>query len=219
VDALARAKGSFEETLNGMPRPRAYREFWNALQDGEFARDGKTRVLLLNPTRTWARLTPERGRWSLETHGWDTFVSQILSCSWIEIELADHWLAGWVPRDLHQRWVTTCASAVRTHSDAAGGVSPTQIAPPVAADGGSDLVPSGSRTNRAARAEEECERWLRALTERPKNRGAAFEAAKAACKEIGPLSMKAFDRVWPRAVPAAWREPGARKGSRKSPRS
>jgi hypothetical protein len=121
VDALARAKGSFEETLNGMPRPRAYREFWNALQDGEFARDGKTRVLLLNPTTTWARLTPERGRWALEPHGWDTFVSQFLGCSWIEIELADHWLAGWVPRDLHQRWVTTYASAARAHSDAAGG--------------------------------------------------------------------------------------------------
>jgi hypothetical protein len=83
---------------------RVYREFWISLWDGEFGRSGSTRVLLLNPSTPWARLTPERGRWALETHKWEVMVGEFLSCSWIEIEPMRHWLLGWLSRDLCQQW-------------------------------------------------------------------------------------------------------------------
>jgi hypothetical protein len=108
ADWLAREGQRLGERLGA----RAYEEFWRALQDGEFDRDGKTRALLLNPATTWARVTTNRGRWALETHGWDTFVSQFLSCSWVEIDRALRWLAGWLPRDLSQRWAATQAHSV-----------------------------------------------------------------------------------------------------------
>lgn len=74
--------------------------------------------------------------------------------------------------------------------------------------------PSGIRTNRNEDAERECEvfiaEWAAAFNagkeERPRNKAAAFEAARRRCDA---LSQKAFERVWGRTAPAAWKTPGA----------
>jgi hypothetical protein len=75
--------------------------------------------------------------------------------------------------------------------------------------------PPGIRTNRNEDAERECEvfiaEWAAAFNagkeERPRNKAAAFEAARKRCGEA--LSQKAFERVWRRTAPAAWKTPGA----------
>jgi hypothetical protein len=70
------------------------------------------------------------------------------------------------------------------------------------------LRPSGTRTNRAAANERACGEWLAGLTERPKSKDAAFQAAVI---QIGPLSRKAFDRAWASNVPPEWKHAGRRK--------
>jgi hypothetical protein len=77
-------------------------------------------------------------------------------------------------------------------------------------------TPPGFRTNRAEDAERECERFIddsaaafnAGQKERPKNKDAAFEAARNHCGDA--LSRKAFERAWGRRAPAAWKAPGAR---------
>jgi hypothetical protein len=78
---------------------------------------------------------------------------------------------------------------------------------------GPEAPPSGISTNRAKNAEEACLQWLKALTKRPPNKDVAYADAQIAVKDIGPLSRKAFERVWPSAVPIAWLKAGRRKGS------
>jgi hypothetical protein len=73
-------------------------------------------------------------------------------------------------------------------------------------------TPSGIRTTRAKATEVACGDWIGKLTERPRNKDAAFEDAKDAVKHIGPLSRKAFERAWAVRTPSAWKEAGARKG-------
>jgi hypothetical protein len=74
-------------------------------------------------------------------------------------------------------------------------------------------LPLGYRTNRAEDAEGACEAFLREMTTRPENKEAAFEAARNHCGEA--LSRKAFDRVWAKAAPTAWKQAG-RPSKRKS---
>jgi hypothetical protein len=71
-------------------------------------------------------------------------------------------------------------------------------------------LPIGYRTQQDQRAEVACENWLVSTDLVPKDKDAAFLAAKAAVAAIGPLSRKAFDRAWAHAAPAAWRQPGRR---------
>lgn len=71
--------------------------------------------------------------------------------------------------------------------------------------------PIGARTNNAEKAELACGEWLAGLAERPENKEAAFEAAKAAVAKTGPLSRKAFDRAWANNIPSEWKRPGQRK--------
>jgi hypothetical protein len=73
------------------------------------------------------------------------------------------------------------------------------------------VTPTGIRTNRAAAAEEACRQWLSRLKERPANKDAAFETAKTAAAETGPLSRRAFERAWAAAAPVAWKEAGRRR--------
>jgi hypothetical protein len=72
-------------------------------------------------------------------------------------------------------------------------------------------LPSGIRTNRAEDAEAACGDWIRKLAERPTNKAAAFERAKAEVAFVGPLSGKAFDRAWARSAPTEWKRAGRRK--------
>jgi hypothetical protein len=199
---------------------RVYREFWISLRDGEFDRSGSTRVLLLNPISPWARLTPERGRCALETHKWEVFVKEFLSCSWIEIEPMRHWLLGWLPRDLCQRWEIDHATARMALDDRAvpgSATSVNELTKPEPISGrdpgphhalSAALLTPGTRTNKAEAAEEACRRWITGLKERPAKKDAAFEAAKDAVASIGPLSRKAFDRAWGTAAPGAWKKAG-----------
>jgi len=106
--------------LDGDLKACTYREFWRASRNREFDRDGKTRVLLLNPTTTGARLDPERGRRALDVHGWDGFVEQFLACSWVEIEPTRRWLAGWLPRNIYEKWDAAHDCGGRPHSDQGG---------------------------------------------------------------------------------------------------
>jgi hypothetical protein len=71
---------------------------------------------------------------------------------------------------------------------------------------------SGTRTNRAAAAEQMCRQWIAELKERP-IKDAAFVQAQAAVKEIGRLSRKAFERAWANSAPANWKRGGRRKKS------
>lgn len=123
---------------------RAYQEFWRALRDREFDRDGKTRVPLLNPLTTWARLTPERGEWALDTHGWDIFVQAFLASCWIDVECARYWLAGWLPRDLCQRWDAVHAPAAPQQSGESPALAPGEPLAP-ASDAGATRAAPGSR--------------------------------------------------------------------------
>jgi hypothetical protein len=70
---------------------------------------------------------------------------------------------------------------------------------------------AGYRTNKAGAAEEACRQWIAGLNERPTNKEAAFDQARAAVKEIGPLTGKAFERAWASTAPAEWRRGGRRK--------
>jgi hypothetical protein len=72
---------------------------------------------------------------------------------------------------------------------------------------------SGIRTNREAAAQAACRQWISQLTERPANKDAAFELAKAAVESTGPLSRKAFERAWGIEAPAKWKQGGRRRKS------
>jgi hypothetical protein len=78
-------------------------------------------------------------------------------------------------------------------------------------------LPRGFQTNKEARAEEAAVNWLRQQSQAARlTKSEAFEAAKLAVAEIGPLSQTAFfDRVWPLNVPKQWKQPG-RPHARKS---
>ena len=72
--------------------------------------------------------------------------------------------------------------------------------------------PSGILTTAAAKAEQECEAWIKAVKERkerPTNKETAFEAARNVVGDN--LSQKAFDRAWAKGAPTEWKEPGRRK--------
>lgn len=74
-------------------------------------------------------------------------------------------------------------------------------------------LPSGRRTNREARSEEQCGEWLGKLTTRPDNKETAYAAAKAAVAHVGQLSRKAFERQWDEKTPSDWKIGGRRKKS------
>ena len=69
--------------------------------------------------------------------------------------------------------------------------------------------PSGIRTTAAAEAERACEKWITTLTVRPINKEAAFEAAQNAVGN--KLTRRAFERVWAKTAPIAWKGAGRRK--------
>jgi hypothetical protein len=76
------------------------------------------------------------------------------------------------------------------------------------------LLPSGTRTNKAENAQEACKQWMLAQIEskwQPQTKPSAYEIAKKAVKEIGPLSQRAFDIVWAVNAPPEWKKPGAKK--------
>jgi hypothetical protein len=83
---------------------------------------------------------------------------------------------------------------------------------PASPDLSGSRVRSSIRTNRNERAEAACREWIGDLVERPANKSAAYEAAKAAVTEIGYLSEKAFERAWAGSAKPEWKGPGARKG-------
>jgi hypothetical protein len=70
--------------------------------------------------------------------------------------------------------------------------------------------PRGFQTNKEARAEDAAAIWLRQQNHADRRtKSEAFEAAKRAVLEVGPLSQTAFfDRVWPLNAPKQWRQPG-----------
>jgi hypothetical protein len=73
------------------------------------------------------------------------------------------------------------------------------------------VPPSGIRTTTDENVETACGDWLESLSPQPRNKEAAFEAAKAAVKHIGVLSRKGFDRQWANRAPAGWKQAGRRK--------
>jgi len=91
--------------------------------------------------------------------------------------------------------------------------SGNQATPPTTATGGpaEAAPPAGIRTNRAARAEEECGRCIAGLKTRPENKEDAYTDAKAAVAHIGPLSRKAFERQWGINALPEWKCGGRRK--------
>lgn len=77
----------------------------------------------------------------------------------------------------------------------------------------SATVPSGIRTTTAEKAEAKCREWIANRPERPRNKEAAFDDAKAAVARFGPLSQKAFNRAWEDKAPSHWKKPGRRRGT------
>jgi len=106
--------------INSDIEASTYLEFWQASRNREFDRGGKTRVLLLNPAVTRARLDPEGEERALDVHGWASFVQQFLAYCWVEIEPARQWLRGWLPRDLYETWDAAHAAGAPPHSDQGG---------------------------------------------------------------------------------------------------
>jgi hypothetical protein len=81
--------------------------------------------------------------------------------------------------------------------------------------------PRGFQTNKEARAEEAAVAWLRQQKQGSRlTKSEAFEAAKQAVAEVGPLSQTAFfDRVWPLNVPEQWKQPGRPTPENRSPKN
>jgi hypothetical protein len=73
------------------------------------------------------------------------------------------------------------------------------------------VLPSGIRTTTDEKVEAACGNWISKLAERPRDKEAAFDAAKSAVAHIGVLSRKAFDRQWASKAPADWKQAGRRK--------
>jgi hypothetical protein len=61
-----------------------------------------------------------------------------------------------------------------------------------------------------AKAESECERWLRSLTRKPNGHPKAWYREESYRRFPG-LSLRAFDRAWSRATPPTWQQAGARR--------
>jgi hypothetical protein len=178
----------------------AYQEFWKSLKELEFNRDGRTRVLLLNEATTWARLNPERGKWALETHGWETFVQEFLGSSWIETEQMRHWLAGWLPRDLCQRWDTAHGSARPATTDAAASAQPTA----------STIEPTKTTPVSDRHLRKWYETRIEELTKRRDTSSGEDDWAAAQQYFTGRVTRARVRAIRNRYSPAGWRKQGRR---------
>jgi hypothetical protein len=98
-----------------------------------------------------------------------------------------------------ERWL---ASAVTDRQS--GTVSESELS-------GIEDIPSDKRTNREAKAEEECGQWILSLKERPQNKDIAFAGAAAAVARVGRLSRKAFERQWAINARPEWKRGGRRR--------
>ena len=72
-------------------------------------------------------------------------------------------------------------------------------------------IATEERTNREAKAEEECGQWILSLKERPQNKDIAFAGAAAAVARVGRLSRKAFERQWAINARPEWKRGGRRR--------
>jgi hypothetical protein len=141
-----------------------------------------------NPARYFAHPVLA-DRETVPSSAWGTAIS------WPESRVGRYDLVRFDRADI-ERWLALAATDQQSASVAEPEVS---------------AAPSGIRTNRAAAAEEACRQWLSKVKERPANKDAAFEAAKAAVAKTGPLSRKAFERAWGAGAPVAWKEAGRRR--------
>jgi hypothetical protein len=207
-------------------KDRVYEEFLRALRSGFFGQDRSTRVLWLNavdpPTepRLRLRLTPKDAERILEAVGAGEFASRYSSHCWIRIDDAHNWLATWLKPDDHLSWRNR--PNIEEALWLAASIKPIRHKParamPIASASPAAGARPGVRTTRQAKAQADCERWLRALIangEQPSKRSAAWSLAE---QEFGQnLSKRAFDRVWDSVATAEMKKPGPRGPRSKTP--
>ena len=76
-----------------------YEQLKRAVIDGEFERNGRSRVLYLHPAVTRTKMTREWMRNVVETFSAETVRRQYLAPCWLPRELADAWCQSWNRRD------------------------------------------------------------------------------------------------------------------------